>query len=158
MNRALEDGDAATVALLARDVFGYLSQRDAEAEARAWVEQALELPTTGATAVRGRLLVVWALAASIAGDDDTLRDRLDEVRRLLPDDEEHSYDQAAAGIAAIYEVLARDPEEAPGLIQQAADRFAAIGHRLGQAHVELAAGDLALSRGETSAAEQHYRS
>jgi predicted ATPase/class 3 adenylate cyclase len=157
VNRALEDGDAATVALLARDVFGYLSQRDAEAEARAWVEQALELPTTGATAVRGRLLVVWALAASIAGDDDPLRDRLGEVQRLLPDDEEHAYDQAAAAIAAIYEALAHDPEEAPGLIQQAADRFGALGHRLGQAHVELAAGDLALSRGDTFAAGLHYR-
>jgi predicted ATPase/class 3 adenylate cyclase len=157
VNRALEDGDTAAVALLARDAFGYLSQRDAEGEARSWVERALELPATGPTAVRGRLLVVWALAASIAGDTDRLRSRLDEVWRLLPDDEEHAFDQAAAAIAAIYEALARDPEEAPGLIQQAANRFGALGHRLGQAHVELAAGDLALSRGDTSGAEQHYR-
>jgi hypothetical protein len=157
VHRALEDGDAATVALLSRDGFGYLSQRDAEDEARAWVEQALELPTAAAAAVRGRLLVVWELAARIAGDSDPVRSRLDEVWRLLPDDEEHAYDRAAAAIAAVYEALAHDPEEAPALIQQAADRFGALGHSLGQAHVELAAGDLALSRGDTSAAEQHYR-
>ena len=157
VNRALEAGDAATVALLARDAFGYLSQRDAEGEAQAWAEQALDLPTTGPDAVRGRLLLVWALAARIAGDSDLVRSRLDEARRLIPDDAEHAYDQAAAAITAVYEALAHDPEQAPELIQQAADRFGALGHSLGQAHVELAAGDFALSRGDTSAAEQHYR-
>lgn len=157
VTRALEDGDAATVALLARDVFGYLSQRDAEGEARAWTEQALELPTTGPAAVRGRLLLVWSLAARIAGDSHLVDSRLDEARRLLPDDAEHAYDQAAAAITAVYEALAHHPEEAPALIRQAADRFGALGHSLGQAHVELAAGDLALSRGDTFAAGQHYR-
>ena len=146
VQRAIDAGDVATVALLA----GTCSPTSCSAtpSARRWPGwSSLELPTTGATAVRGRLLVLWALARASRGTPTRCAPASYEGWRLLPDDAEHAYDQAAAAIAAVYEALARDPEEAPGLIQQAADRFAALGHSLGQAHVELAAGDLALSRG-----------
>jgi hypothetical protein len=45
----------------------------------------------------------------------------------------------------------------PHFLEQAGNRFGALGHKLGQAHVELARGDLARNRGDLAAAEHHYR-
>jgi hypothetical protein len=156
--RALRDGDVTTVARLVRDVFGYLSQRDAESEAAGWLDQALPLAGSAPESVRARLLVLRGLAAGILGDFELARTLLSEGRPILPDDDEHAYDQAAAGVAALYSAIVSDPAQAPALVEDAAARFGALGHGLGRAHVALAAGDLALGGGDLSAAEHHYRS
>jgi tetratricopeptide (TPR) repeat protein len=157
VQRALDARDVTTVARLTRDVFGYLSQRDAEAEATAWLDQALALAARAPPAVRGRLLVLRALAAGILGDFQLSRSLLSEGWPSLPDDAEHGYDHAAAALAAAYNALASNPTQAPHFLEQASNRFGALGHKLGQAHVELARGDLARNRGDLAAAEHHYR-
>jgi predicted ATPase len=157
VQRALEAGDVATVARLTRDAYGYLSQRDDEGEAVTWLDRALALADSAPAAVRGRLLVLRALGAGILGDFDLTRTLLSTGWPLLPDDADHAYDQAAAAVTAVYAALAEDPAQAPLLIEKAATRFRELGHKLGQAHVELAGGDHALNQGDLATAERHYR-
>jgi predicted ATPase/class 3 adenylate cyclase len=108
VRRAIDAGDVATVARLARDGFVPLAHRDAEAEVLAWRDRALALGHAAPPA-RGRLLVVRGLAATIFGDFATARQLLAEGRSLLPDDADHAYDHALAVAADAYGAMADEP-------------------------------------------------
>ena len=156
VQRTLDAGDTATVALLVRNAFIYLVQRDAEAEAVAWLDQALSHTDPAEPAVRGRLLTVRALAATVFGDFALARSMLDEGRRLLPDDPEHRFDDALAAVTDAYLAVSEDPRTAGPVVAEAAARMTAVENRLGQAYMEVTAGNVALYRGDLAAAGARY--
>ena len=153
MRRAIDAGDTATVARLTRDSFAYLAHRDAEAEVVGWLDHILALGDGGPSAVRGRLLVVRALAATVFGDFGKARSLLAQGRPLLPDDADHAYDHALAAAADAYLAMAEDPGQASQRIEEAAARFAALGDDLGRAYMEVTGAHLALRLGDPEAAE-----
>ncbi|TKJ28858.1 adenylate/guanylate cyclase domain-containing protein [Blastococcus sp. CCUG 61487] len=155
VERALDGGDVATVALLARDVFVDLAQRDAEAEVAGWLDRALP---QAAGAVRGRLLAVRALIATIFADFPLARAMAQEAGALLPASDEWSYDRGLVAAAEAYVVVGEDPAAALGPVTAAAALLAAAGERLGQAYLEVAAGTVALFLGDLRAAESHHAS
>ena len=156
VQRTLDAGDTATVALLVRNAFIYLVQRDAEAEAVVWLDQALFHTDPAEPAVRGRLLIVRALAATVFGDFALARSMLDEGRRLLPDDPEHRFDDALAAVTDAYLAVSEDPRTAGPVVAEAAARMTAVENRLGQAYMEVTAGNVALYRGDLAAAGARY--
>jgi predicted ATPase/class 3 adenylate cyclase len=156
VQRALDARDPATVALLVRNAFIYLAQRDAEAEAVDWLDQALSRPDVAEPAVRGRLLAVRALAATIFGDFMLARSMSTESRRLLPDDPDHRFDGAIVAATEAFIGVAEDPRTAGPVVAEATARMAAVENRLGQAYMEVTAGNVALYRGDLAAAEAHY--
>jgi hypothetical protein len=144
------------VSLLVRNAFIYLVQRDAEAEAVVWLDQALSRAGSSEPAVRGRLLTVRALAATVFGDFALARSMLDEGRRLLPDDPEHRFDDALAAVTDAYLAVSEDPRTAGPVVAEAAARMTAVENRLGQAYMEVTAGNVALYRGDLAAAGARY--
>lgn len=156
VQRTLDAGDTATVALLVRNAFIYLVQRDAEAEAVVWLDQALSRAGSSDPAVRGRLLTVRALAATVFGDFALARSMTGEGRRLLPDDPDHRFDHALAAVTDAFLAVSEDPRTAGPVVAEAAARMSAVDNRLGQAYMEVTAGNVALYRGDLAAAGAHY--
>jgi hypothetical protein len=156
VRRALDTDDVATVARLVRDAFVPLGHRDAEAEVVEWLDVALQHGEPVADEVRGRLLVVRALGATIFGDYEMARELLTAGTALLPDDLEHAYDRALAAATEVYWAMAEDPPRAAAIIDTASRRFGELGERLGQAYMEVTAGHLALLHDDLAAAEQRY--
>jgi len=153
VDRALDGGDPATIGLLARDVFLDLAQRDAEAEVAGWLDRALPGATGG---VRGRLLAVRSLIATIFADFPSARAMADEARSLLPTSEEWAYDHGLVAATEAFVAVAENPGEALALVTDAAARMSAAGERLGQAYLEVTAGNVTLYLGDLDAAEAHY--
>ena len=157
MQWLIEAGDVETAALLMRNAVGYLVRLGGEREVLSWLEQTLPGACGAPLAVRGRLLVLRALVAGYLGDFATVLALLPEGRALLPDDDEHAYDQAFAAVAAIYAAMAEGSiERAARCVEDAAARFARLHQELGVAFMVVAGGDLALSTGDLETAEQHY--
>lgn len=154
VRRALDRDDIETVAKLARDSFVPLGHRDAEAEVVGWLDEALERGAAVAAEVRGRLLVVRALTATMYGEYDRASELLAEGSSLLPPDSAHDYDRALAAAADVYRNVAEDPASATSVIDQASARMAAVGDRLAQTYMEVTAGHVALLCQDLPAAEQ----
>ncbi|MGY1681973.1 adenylate/guanylate cyclase domain-containing protein [Geodermatophilus sp. SYSU D01176] len=156
VQRTLDAGDTATVALLVRNAFIYLVQRDAEAEAVVWLDQALSRAASAEPAVRGRLLTVRALAATVFGDFALARSMIGAGRRLLPDDPDHRFDHALAATTDAFLAVSEDPRTAGPVVAEAIARMSAVENRLGQAYMEVTAGNVALYRGEVTTAGTCY--
>jgi predicted ATPase/class 3 adenylate cyclase len=155
--RAVDAGDIEMVARLARDGFVPLAHRDGEAEAVEWLDAALAVGAGPARpAVRGRLLVVRALASTVFGDFAAAGSLVDEGRALLPDDGDHAYDHALAAATDAYIAMAENPLAAAPLIADAAARLAGAGDELSQSYMEVTAGNRALHLDDLPAAERHY--
>ncbi|MGY1810005.1 ATP-binding protein [Blastococcus sp. SYSU D00669] len=157
LQRAIDAGDVATAALLLRDTLSYRTRRDDEQEAKGWLDRALALADDAPPDVRGRLLVLRALVGGLFGDLDSVQALLTEGRALLPDDADHAYDHAAAAVAAIYSAVAENAwADAERFIEDALARYTALHHEVGQAHMEIASGDVALLSSNLEAAQRHY--
>jgi len=156
VRRALDAGDVTTVAVLVRDAFVELAQHDAEAEAVEWLDQALAAAGSAPTEVRGRLLVVRALAGTIFGDFARAHALLAEAEPLLPEDDDFAYDRAIAAATAAYVAVAEDPGHAMQLVREAAARMTATGDELGRVYMEVTAGNVSLFRSDLTSAEEHY--
>jgi predicted ATPase/class 3 adenylate cyclase len=157
VERLLDDGDVASVALLVRNAATYLRYRGAEREATGWLDAALAKADAGAPAVRGRLLVLRAVLASVVGERASVPGLLEEAMRLLPEDPDHQLDRALAAIPGIQVAVERGLDEGDRAAEGALTRFTAIGLDAGQALMHLVRGDLALGAGDAPRAATHYR-
>ncbi|WP_448627677.1 ATP-binding protein [Geodermatophilus sp. URMC 64] len=157
LQRAIETGDLATAALILRDTVAYRTRRDDELELRDWLDRALRRADGAAPEVRGRLLVLRALIGGIFGDVDAVRSMLPEGRALLPDDAAHANDLALAAVAGIYYAIAENKlDDAERSIEDALARFTTLHHEVGQAHMQIASGDVALLHHDLEGAQRHY--
>jgi predicted ATPase/class 3 adenylate cyclase len=158
VQRLLDDGDVASVALLVRNASTYLRYRGLETEAGAWLDAALAMSDGAPSAVRGRLLVSRAVLASVLGDRASVPGLLSEGVLLLPEDEDHEFDQALATIPGIQVSLERGLDEGARAADAGLARFTALQLEVGEAIMHLVGGDLALARGDPEQAAAHYRS
>jgi predicted ATPase/class 3 adenylate cyclase len=157
LQRAIETGDIAAAALILRDTLSYRTRRDDEVEARVWLDRALQRADGADPEVRGRLLVLRAMVGGIFGDFESVRTMLPEGRALLPDDAAHANDHAIAAVAGIYYAIAENSlKDAERSIQDALARFTALHHEIGQAHMEVASGDVSVLRHDLESAQRHY--
>ncbi|MGY1601688.1 ATP-binding protein [Geodermatophilus sp. SYSU D00815] len=157
LQRAIDTGDVGTAALLLRDTLSYRTRRDDEREAVKWLDRALARADDAAPDVRGRLLVLRAFVGGVFGDLASVRAMLPEGRALLPDDAAHAYDHAMAAVAGIYVAISENSlADAERWIQDALHRYTALHHEVGQAHMHIASGDVAMLRSDVEAAQRHY--
>jgi predicted ATPase/class 3 adenylate cyclase len=157
VQRLLDDGDVASVALLIRNASTYLRYRGLETEARSWLDAALAMSAGAPSAVRGRLLVGRAVLASVLGDRVAVPALLGEGLALLPGDEDHEFDRALATIPGIQLSLERGLHEGARAANEGLAGFTALGSEVGQALMHLVGGDLALAMGDPEQAAAHYR-
>jgi predicted ATPase len=157
VQRLLDSGDLATVALLVRNAIGYLAFRDAEVEARSWLDRALAQRSDEAPAVRGRLLVLRAVVAMSLGEPDRIVPLAREGAALLDPGPDHDLDRALVAVAEIQAAMEEGLDEASRAVRTALDRFTALGFEVGQGNLHLIAGDLALASGDADSAARHYR-
>jgi hypothetical protein len=158
VQRLLDDGDVASVALLVRNAGMYLRYRGLETEAGTWLDAALAMSEGAPSAVRGRLLVGRAVLASVLGERASVPALLSEGAALLPEDEDHELDRALAAIAGIQVSLEGGLQEGARAVDAGLARFTALGLEVGQAVMHLIGGDLALVMGDPEQAAAHYRS
>ena len=157
VQRLLDDGEVASLALLVRNAATYLRYRGAEREATGWVDAALTLFPGTDPAARGRLLVLRAVLASVIGQGASVPGLLDEALPLLPDTPDHDLDRALATIPGIQVAAGRGLQEGVRAADEALARFSALGLEVGQALMHLVLGDLALATGPAGGAAEHYR-
>jgi predicted ATPase/class 3 adenylate cyclase len=155
VQRSLDDGDVARTALLVRNAIGFLAFRDAEVEARTWLDAALA--ADAAPAVRGRLLVLRALVAMSLGELDRIVPLVDQGEPLLGDGPDFDFDRALASVADIQRGMAGGIEQAGRAARAALDRFAALGFEVGEGTMHLVLGDIGLAIGDHPSAVRHYR-
>jgi hypothetical protein len=122
-----------------------------------WVDRALAVGDPVPPVVRGRLLAVRAVTATVFADFAAARSMHDEAADLLPGDDDHAYDAAMLAATAAYVAMAEDPVAALPLVTAAADRLRAVGERLGQVYMEISAGTIALYRSDDDEAQQRFR-
>jgi predicted ATPase/class 3 adenylate cyclase len=160
VHRVLGDGDLPTLALLLRNAFGYLAQRDAEVEAVTWLDAALarvRATPSASAAVLGRLLVLRAVISIPLGEPAAAPRLLREGAPLLPDSPDYEVDRALVAVAAIQEGMEQGLEAAARAVDRALSAFQALGMEVGQLTMQLAAGDLSLALGDPARAGDHYR-
>ncbi|WP_448628608.1 adenylate/guanylate cyclase domain-containing protein [Geodermatophilus sp. URMC 64] len=157
VQRAVDAGDAETVAALVRSASPYLSRRDAEREAAGWLDGVLPRAGDAPPDVRGRLLAFRAIIAGILGDVAVLRRSLEGARSLLRDDADHALEQALLAYADVFAALVDGSvEEASRKVEEAVTRFTALGRSLALGRMNMLRGNLALLGGNLADAEQHY--
>jgi non-specific serine/threonine protein kinase len=157
VQRRLDTGDLATVSLLVRNAIGYLAFRDAEVEARSWLDQALARPGDVAPALRGRLLVLRAVVAMSLGEPDKVVPLAREGEALLEPGPDSDFDRALVAVAEIQSGMAEGLDGATRAVRVALERFTALGFEVGQGNLHLIAGDLGLAAGDSERAVRHYR-
>jgi predicted ATPase/class 3 adenylate cyclase/Tfp pilus assembly protein PilF len=158
VQRAIDQSDAATAALLIRNAFPYLVRREAQREVLGWLDQILPAAADAPDDVRGRLLVHRAMLVGVLGDVPAVGAILDEGRPLLPDDGDHALDLAVAGLAGIYAALARGSvEDAITCTEAAGARYEALHQELGVAYASTYRATLTLFLGDLQEAEERYR-
>jgi hypothetical protein len=157
VQRLLDRGDLAEVALLVRNAIGFLAFRDAEVEARTWLDRALAYPGDVAPAVRGRLLVCRAMVAMSLGEPDRIVPLAREGEALLGDGPDHDLDRALVAVAGVQSAMAEGLAAAARAADVALDRFTALGFEVGQGTMHLMAGDIGLAMGDLGRAAGHYR-
>jgi hypothetical protein len=157
VQRVIAAGDVATAAVLIRNSFGPLRIRGAETEAVGWLHQLLPHAADAPPDVRGRVLVLQALVESLFGDQTAVGALLDDGLRLLPDDDEYAFDRAVAAVAGIAPAMVTGSfAAATRAVAEAKAHFVRLGIPMGEASMELAAGDLALVSGDVDTAQVHY--
>jgi predicted ATPase/class 3 adenylate cyclase len=157
VQRLLDAGDLAGMALLVRNAIGYLAFRDAEVEARTWLDRALARSDDAAPAVRGRLLVLRAVVAMSLGEPERVVPLAQEGEALLDPGPDADFDRALAAVAGIQRGMADGLEGAARAAGAALDRFTALGFEVGEGTMHLIAGDLGLAAGDLGSAARHYR-
>ncbi len=158
VQRLLDAGDLAGMALLVRNAIGYLAFRDAEVEARTWLDNALAQSSGVAPAVRGRLLVLRALVAMSLGELDQIVPLVEEGKPLLDPGPDSDFDRALASVADIQRGMAQGLDGAVRAAMVALDLFTALGFEVGQGTMHLVVGDIGLATGDHETAVRHYRS
>jgi predicted ATPase/class 3 adenylate cyclase len=157
VQRLLDEGDLPAVALLVRNAIGYLAFRDAEVEARAWLDTALARCGDAAPAVRGRLLVLRSLVAMSLGELDRIVPLAEEGELLLDPGPDYDFDRALLSIAGIQRGMAEGVDEAARAATAALDRFATLGFEVGLGTMHLVVADIGLAAGDHATADTHYR-
>jgi len=146
VRRALRRGDPLTVADLVQAAMGYLSLRDAEAEAARWVEEAAGMVDGAASGSLGaRLTVMRALLASALGHYEAARQLLTS---LGPTASLRPGSMEAGGLALVEAVVASaftGGQEAVDAAVRAAQAMAAANSDVGEEYMWQTAGTIAMS-------------
>jgi predicted ATPase len=144
VERALRNGDAPTVANLVRAALGYLSLRDAEAEAAGWLAAARAQAEDLAPIVRAQLLVAEALMVAALGRYGDAAALMEQARQAGVASED-PYDIAMAAMAeAVLASAERQDLGACDAAAAAAEAWAAFGSDVGEAFMWQTAGTIAL--------------
>lgn len=145
VQRGIRDGDSAVVTDLIRAALGYLSLRDAEAEAAQWIGEAMATASDIDPLVRARLVVARALMAGALGHYQDAQELVEEARPTLTPIHD-PLDTAMIGMVdAVVSSALQAPEDALEHALHAAEAMAAVGSDVGQAYMLQTAGTVALS-------------
>jgi len=145
VERALRDHDAATVVNLVRACIGYLSLRDAEAEAQKWLDAASRDVSATTPLVHAQLLVARSVLLGSLGRYDEARVLMDEALALDVRSDD-PFDIALAAMAeAVLASAQSQSRDALDAVLRGADAMGAINSDVGQAYMWQTAGTIALT-------------